>query len=96
MAEIRKVDPEAMTEYANKLDGIIGQWADSVSDITKLKQELDEMWDGLSNDKFNERWENDLNKYNNLQVIIESYRRAALTAAAKYEENESEIANIVG
>lgn len=95
MAEIRKVDPAAMAEQAANLDNYAGQWADSVREITALKQELDAMWDGLANDQFNTRWENDLNKYNNLQVVLESYRRAILEAVSKYEEYEQEIANIV-
>ena len=95
MAEIRKVDPAVMTDQANKLDSLTGQWSDSVREITQLKQELDGMWDGLANDQFNARWENDLNKYNNLQVVLESYRRAIQDAVAKYEDYENEIAGIV-
>ena len=95
MAEIRKVDPEVMTNQAKTLDGLTGQWSDSVREITSLKQELDAMWDGLANDTFNARWENDLNKYNSLQVVLESYRRAIEEAVAKYESYEDEIAAIV-
>ncbi len=95
MAEIRKVDPEVMTEQATTLDNLTGQWSDSVRDITNLKQELDAMWDGLANDQFNTRWEEDLNKYNSLLVVLESYRRAIQEAVTKYEAYEQEIANIV-
>lgn len=95
MAEIRKVDPEVMTEQANTLDSLTGQWSDSVRDITALKEELDGMWDGLANDQFNVRWDEDLNKYNSLTVVIESYRRALQEAVAKYEAYEQEITNIV-
>lgn len=95
MAEIRKVDPEVMTEQATTLDNLTGQWFDSVRDITNLKQELDAMWDGLANDQFNTRWEEDLNKYNSLLVVLESYRRAIQEAVTKYETYEQEIANIV-
>ena len=95
MAEIRKVDPAVMTEQANKLDSLTGEWSDAVREITQLKQELDGMWDGLANDQFNARWEADLNKYNSLQVVLESYRRAIQDAVAKYEAYEYEIAGIV-
>lgn len=95
MAEIRKVDPEVMTEQATTLDNLTGQWSDSVRDITNLKQELDAMWDGLANDQFNTRWEEDLNKYNSLLVVLESYRRAIQEAVTKYEVYEQEIASIV-
>lgn len=95
MAEIRKVDPEAMANQAKIMDGLIGQWSDSVRDITTLKDEIDAMWDGLANETFNARWENDLNKYNNLQVVLESYRRAIEEAATKYSDYENEIASIV-
>ncbi len=95
MAEIRKVDPEAMTQQANTLDNLTGQWSDSIREITGLKQELDAMWDGLANDQFNARWEEDLNKYNSLTVVLESYRRTIEEAVKKYEEYEQEIAGIV-
>ncbi|MCM1577911.1 MAG: WXG100 family type VII secretion target [Ruminococcus sp.] len=95
MAEIRKVDPEVMVQQANVLDSLTGEWSQAVKEITALKEELDAMWDGLSNDQFNARWENDLNKYNSLQVVLESYRRAIQEAAQKFEQYESEIANIV-
>lgn len=95
MAEIRKVDPEVMSDQAALLDNLTGQWSDSVRDITSLKQELDAMWDGLANDQFNARWENDLTKYNNLSLVLESYRRAIQEAVAKYEAYEQEIATIV-
>lgn len=91
MAEIRQVNPEVMNEQANVLDQLIGEWSEAVKSVTSLKQELDGMWDGLANDSFNARWEEDLNKYNNLQVVLESYRRAIIEAADKYEAYENEI-----
>lgn len=95
MAEIRKVNPEIMSEQAKVLDNLIGEWSDSVREITALKVELDDMWDGLANDQFNARWENDLNKYNNLLVVLESYRRAVENAVSQYEAYENDIAAIV-
>lgn len=96
MAEIRKVDPEVMTEQASKLEDLTNQWSESVRDITNLKQELDGMWDGLANDKFNTRWEEDLKKYNTLLEAIESYRGAIQDAVTNYESYEQQIAKIVG
>ncbi len=95
MAEIRKVNPEIMSEQAKVLDNLTGEWSDSVREITALKVELDDMWDGLANDQFNARWENDLNKYNNLLVVLESYRRAVENAVSQYEAYENDIAAIV-
>ena len=95
MAEIRKVNPEIMSEQAKVPDNLIGEWSDSVREITALKVELDDMWDGLANDQFNARWENDLNKYNNLLVVLESYRRAVENAVSQYEAYENDIAAIV-
>ncbi|MGN0692574.1 MAG: WXG100 family type VII secretion target [Oscillospiraceae bacterium] len=95
MAELRQVNPDEMNTQAQALDQIIGDWEDSVREITSLKQELDGMWDGLANDSFNERWENDLNKYNSLSLVMEDYRRAVVDAAKKYEQYEQEIKGIV-
>ena len=95
MAEIRKVDPEVMINQAKTIDGLIGQWSEAVRAITALKDELDVMWDGLANDQFNLRWQEDLNKYNSLSVVLESYRRAIEEAVTKYETYEEEIAAIV-
>lgn len=95
MAEIRKVDPEVMINQAKTIDSLIGQWSEAVRAITALKDELDGMWDGLANDQFNLRWQEDLNKYNSLLVVLESYRRAIEEAVAKYEMYEAEIAAIV-
>lgn len=95
MAEIRKVNPEEMNNQAGTLDNLIGNWSDSVNEITSLKQELDAMWDGLANDTFNARWEQDLHKYNSLQVTLDNYRRTILKAVAQYEAYETEIAAIV-
>lgn len=95
MAEIRKVDPEVMENQATTLDNIIGEWSTQVKNITSLKQELDGMWDGLANDSFNARWENDLQKYNSLQLVLEDYRRAIIEAVTKYATYEQEINAIV-
>lgn len=95
MAEIRKVDPEVMSEQAVKLDGLKESWIDSVNAITSLKESLDAMWDGLANDQFNARWEDDLKKYTKLTEVLESYIAALNEAVAKYEAYEQEIANIV-
>ena len=95
MAEIRQVEPEVLRSAASTMDNLIGQWAEAVQKITSLKEGLDSMWDGLANDQFNQRWENDLNKYNRLQVILESFRRAIIEAAEKYEQYEQDIANVV-
>lgn len=95
MAEIRQVEPEVLRSAASTMDNLIGQWAEAVQKITALKEALDAMWDGLANDQFNQRWEDDLKKYDKLQVILESFRRAILEAAEKYEQYEQEIANVV-
>lgn len=95
MAEIRKVDPEVMSEQAVKLDGIRDNWQSSVNAITSLKESLDAMWDGLANDQFNARWEEDLKKYTKLAEVLESYIVAINEAVAKYESYEQDIANIV-
>lgn len=95
MAEIRKVDPEVMSEQAVKLDGLRDSWQESVSAITSLKESLDAMWDGLANDQFNARWEDDLKKYTKLAEVLESYIIAINEAVAKYESYEQDIANIV-
>lgn len=95
MSEIRKVDLEEMSNQAKTLDTLAGKWNLAVGDITKLKQELDDMWDGLANSSFNMRWENDLNKYNSLLTVIENYRNAIADAVSKYSAGENEIASIV-
>lgn len=95
MAEIRQVEPEMLRNAAATLDNLIGQWAEAVQKITQLKEALDGMWDGLANDQFNARWEEDLNRYARLQVVLEAFRRAIQEAAEKYEAYEQEIANIV-
>ena len=95
MSEIRKVDLEEMSNQAKTLDTLAGNWNQAVGDITKLKQELDDMWDGLANSSFNMRWENDLNKYNSLLTVIENYRNAIADAVSKYSAVENEIASIV-
>lgn len=95
MAEIRQVNPEVMSEQGQILERLIGDWANSVSEVTSMKQELDAMWDGLANDEFNMRWERDLTKYNQLQTTMESYRRAVAEAVSKYEEYEQQIKSVV-
>ena len=95
MAVIRQVNPEMMNEQASALDKLIGSWSESVNEITRLKDELDGMWDGLANSSFNARWTEDLNKYNQLTVTLDNYRRAIIEAAGKYADYEQEIHNIV-
>jgi len=95
MAEIRKVDPEVMTNQAQTLDNLTQQWSEAVKSIDSLKQELDSMWDGLANDQFNTRWTEDLNKYNSLTVALNEYRYAIQDAVTQYEQYENEIKGIV-
>lgn len=95
MAVINRVDPEIMKSQADVLDNLIGEWNNEVLGISRLKSELDAMWDGLANDTFNNRWENDLNKFNQLLSVLVSYRQAITEAAAKYEAYEAEIASNV-
>lgn len=95
MAVINRVDPEIMKSQADVFDNLIGEWNNEVLGISRLKSELDEMWDGLANDTFNNRWENDLNKFNQLLSVLVSYRQAIAEAATKYEAYEAEIASNV-
>lgn len=95
MAEIRRVDPEVMSEQAVKLTETRESWLDSISAITALKEALDAMWDGLANDQFNVRWEEDLKKYTKLAEVLASYIAAINEAVSKYETYEQEIAEIV-
>ena len=89
------VKPEEMNAAATSIEGKIGEWQQSVQRLYTLHQEMYAMWDGTSNDAFNQVFSEDLQKFNQLTVLMREYASAIKTAATNYVTGEEEVQAIV-
>lgn len=89
------VKPEEMNAAATSIEAKIEEWQESVQRLYTLHQEMDAMWDGTSNDAFNQVFTGDLQKFNQLTALMRQYVAAIKTAAANYISGEEEVQSIV-
>lgn len=89
------VKPEEMNTAATSLENKISEWQASVQRLYTLHQEMDAMWDGTSNDAFNQVFTEDLQKFNQLTTMMQQYASAIKTAANNYISGEEEVQSIV-
>lgn len=94
MAEIR-VNTENMRTAANYFQDKITDWKELVQQLWTLTQELDGMWDGDANEAFNDMISSDRPRFDQLASMMETYKQAIETAAARYDSGEAEVKGIV-
>ena len=93
---IENVNSNEMRNLAGQVEGKIDQWDQAVANLYTLVQEMDGMWDGDANQKFNERWQNeDKPKYNRLSEVMKDFRKAIVDAANAYDAAEDEAKTTV-
>lgn len=90
-----QVTPEEMVQAAKNVNDNIVGWQSGVSDIYKLTEELDAMWDGMANDSFNNRIAEDRPQYNRLGEMMIEYSQAIKTAANNYIQGDQQVKEIV-
>ena len=89
------VKPAELTPAATSLENKISEWQASVQRLYTLHQEMDALWDGTSNDAFNQVFTEDLQKFNQLTTMMQQYASAIKTAANNYISGEEEVQSIV-
>lgn len=89
------VKPEEMNAVAGNIEGKITEWQAAVQRLYTLHNEMDAMWDGTSNDAFNQVFSEDLVKFNQLTKLMADYSTAIKTAANNYVSGEQEVQSIV-
>lgn len=94
MAKI-ELSTENMRQAASDFAVKIEAWSSLKDEIWALLADLDAMWDGDANNAFNALIAEDEPKFTRLLEMMETYKEAINTAAAKYDEGENEIKNIV-
>ena len=90
------VSPDEMVAIAGELDGLIDQWNAAAAQIQTYVMEMDNMWDGMSNDAFNMTfYGEDIPKLNQLAQMMEEYSAAIKVIAQRYAETEETVSTLV-
>lgn len=95
MAEITRVSPSEMNDIAKNIGSIITEWDNAKKALYAAVAELDPMWDGAANDRFNEQWQETEPKYAKLYQVMEEYCNAITTAATNYATTEEQVVGII-
>ena len=90
-----KVTPETMNTLATGIEGKIDDWSTAVTTIYQLIAEMDAMWDGDANDAFNQRMQDNRQKFNRLAQVMSEYVQAIKKAASNYASGEAVVSQIV-
>ena len=90
-----KVTPETMNTLATGIEGKMDDWSTAVTTIYQLIAEMDAMWDGDANDAFNQRMQDNRQKFNRLAQVMSEYVQAIKKAASNYASGEAEVSQIV-
>jgi len=90
-----EVTPAQMRSTSQAVQGQISDWQVAVSRIYLLVDQMDQMWDGLGNDSFNQVFRADRVKFDRLHSVMDEYQKAITAAAETYEKGEQEVVQIV-
>jgi len=85
-----KATTQRMRDVASQLEEQKNNYAKTVQSLVTAGQELDKMWDGDSNDKFNQQLGADAEKFEQLNVVIGQYIENLRNAAEVYDQAEAD------
>lgn len=79
-----------LTEVAKTVNELIQKYNKSVVRVYEIGGELDAMWDGEANQKFNSQFANDREKFNAMANLLARYTETLNQAATIYAKAESD------
>ena len=87
---LNKINTQEMRVVANSVEQMAGEYTQYVNKLYEAGSELDKMWDGDANDKFNTQMTEDLPRFNALNKVIEQYVQCLRDNADAYDKSEAE------
>ena len=90
-----QVTPNEMRAEASRVQAEIDKWDQDYREFCSMVQELSECWQGLGNDSFANRFNEEKPKFEQLTQMMTEYRTQIVNAANTYEENERQASQIV-
>ena len=84
-----------LKEQANKIEGVYGQFEETMGQVRGLIHGLDGMWKGLSEEALVQRFDSEQPSINELGQTIRDYAREARRAADKAQTMNSDLSNLV-
>lgn len=90
MAEIIKVDPEALDTAAKDIDTLSGNYDGKVNEFYKLVEDLKSTWAGADNDAFSKKMEEFRDDFTKLKEEMDQYAQHLRNAAANYRNTQDD------
>jgi len=90
MAKISKVNTQGMRGAANDIEQMVFDYVQQVTALYTTGQELDAMWDGDANSKFNAQLGQDQPRFDALNRVVRDYVQALRDNAEAYDRAEAE------
>ena len=84
-----------LTQAANRLSDLIGQYNAAVDKFYNCGAEIDTMWDGEASQKFMYTLTNDRERFNALTKILQSYVEVLNQDANTYAKAEADVLNVL-
>jgi len=95
MANINKVNPQAMRAAANDIEQMASEYIQQVTALYSVGQELDGMWDGDASDTFKAQLGQDRPRFDALNTVVRQYTETLRGNADSYEVEEGKYINII-
>jgi WXG100 family type VII secretion target len=79
-----------LTEVAKNVNDLVQKYNKSILRVYEIGSELDTMWDGEANQKFNAMFANDRERFNAMSSLLTRYTETLNQAASIYAKAESD------
>lgn len=88
---LTEVSTAQLLNVSKKVNDLIENYKRSVNKVYEIGAEIDGMWDGEANQKFNAILGADREKFNAMSTLISEYSRMLNETAATYARTEAEV-----
>jgi len=92
---LNRVNTQELRGTANEVEQLTAQYTQQVQSLYQSGSELDQMWDGDANTKFNARLQQDQTYFQTLSATIAKYIQALRDDADAYDRAEEANVNTI-
>ncbi|MDR0858018.1 MAG: WXG100 family type VII secretion target [Oscillospiraceae bacterium] len=90
-----RVSTQVLRSVAEQVEQNVNQYVGYVNDLYTSGNELDSLWDGDANQKFNAQLQNDKPKFDAMQTVLTKYVQTLRENADAYDKAEADAEGIV-